>query len=248
MAKKSLRERLKDQAEKIKSGGGQYNTFIFPKPGNYRHRHVNVGKDNDIAIEATCYFLSKDLGMVISPKTFGGKCALTDAYEELKNSKSSADQEVAKKLKPKKRYLSLSYRYKDEAGKEVDTDNGVKITMLLPDQYQNMIDMYLDEELGDFTDPKTGYDLLHKRVGSGQFDTEYSTVSRKPTKCHPEYKGPYNLEEAVKALIPNYKTTVELRDKFLNLSPDNEDEAPKKKKSKDSDSGAKKKKKPKGDI
>jgi hypothetical protein len=239
---------MQDQAEKLKSGGGQYNTFIFPKPGTYRHRHVNVGKDNDIAIEATCYFLSKDLGMVVSPKTFGGKCALTEAYEELKNSSKTKDQELAKKLKPKKRFLSLSYRYKDEKGKEVDTENGVKITMLMPDQYQNMIDMYLDEECGDFTDNKTGYDILHKRVGTGQFDTTYSSVHRSPTKVHPDYKGPYNLEEAVKALIPTYKATVELRDKFFNIPAEEEDDDQPKKKSSKGDMPKKKKKSSKGDI
>lgn len=225
MAKKqSLRERMIARREQLNDKGGNYSLFLFTKPGSYRHRHVPVGAENDWAIEVVYIYLNKELGGVISPRTFGEKCALTDAYEELKNSKDEADRNFSAKLKPKKRYLSLSVRYKDDKGKEIDTENGVKLTMLTGDSYQGMIDLWLDDESGDFTDPINGYDVKHKRVGTGQFDTKYTVTRCNPSKLPKEFRGPYNLEEMVRKEIPTYKATKVLLEKFLNIASEEEEE------------------------
>lgn len=235
MAKKSLKQRLLARREELENKGGSFKTFIFPKPGIYRMRHVPVGDENEPAIEAIVFFLNKELGQVVSAKTFGEPCTFYSAYEELKNSKKEADRKFAEKLKPKKVYLSPAFRYKDEKGKEIDMENAVKLVNLKGDQYQMMVDLLLDEESGDFTHYKDGYDLKHKRVGTGQFDTKYTTTAcvKNGKPIPKQFRGPYDVEAMVRELIPKRKEAEKLLEQFLNIAPDDdEDDAPRKKKKK----------------
>ena len=118
---------------------------------------------------------------------------------------------------------------------------------------QDIIDLYLDEdEAGDMTDPKEGYDIKIIRSGSGQYDTTYSARACKPTKLEKQYQGIVDLEAIVRSQIKSYDDIEEILFKFLKESPneDGEDEAPKKKEKKVSkeDKKKKKKKKYKSDI
>lgn len=238
--KKSLRQRMQERRDKLaKGGGGNFNFFIFPE-GVTRLRHVNVGEDEEPAFEILYVFLSKEKGGFISPATFGEKCAFQRAFEKLSKSKKSEDKEFAYKVRPKRKFASLAYRYKDEAGKEVDYENGVKIALLAKSQYEEMVDMWLDEEQGDFTDPIRGYDLKHKRTGTGRQDTRYKVLACKPTKADKKFRKTYNLEEEIKKLIPSYKETVEMLEEFLNLPPESDDDKDTRKSSKKTSSKNKK--------
>ena len=75
-----------------------------------------------------------------------------EKYLELKESKDEDDKLLAKKLVPKRKYVIAVVAYKDEKGKEVDEQN-IDKPMLIPKQaYQDIIDLYLDEdEWGDMT-------------------------------------------------------------------------------------------------
>lgn len=237
--KKSLAERLRDKQADIKSRG-KGGDMIFFKEGVTRIRAVPVGKENDWSLEVIYFYLGKDIQGYISPKTFGKKCAVYELYEELKGSKKASDQNFAKNMSPKRRFLTLAVRYKDEKGKEVDADAGAKLALLPNGIFQEMIDLFLDDEGGDFTDPLEGYDLKIKRTGKGKMDTEYSLIKCNPTKLAKAFRGPYNLEEYVKKIMPTYEESQAIAEKFLNLGPEEDsDEAPVKKK---------KKKKTRGDI
>lgn len=241
MAKKSLRDRMKERRENLKTG--DFTFFIF-KEGTTRMRHVPVGEDVEPIMEVLYVYMNKELGGFISPATFGKKCAFQKAFEELKNSKKSSDKEFAPKVQPKRKWVSLAYRYKDEKGTEVDEGNGVKLALLNKTQYEDMLDIYLDEsgDGGDFTHPKEGFDLKHKRTGSGKFDTKYKVTAANPIpkKCHPAYKGPYDLEAEVKKVIPTYEETKTMLEKFLSLAPE-EDDSDSKPSKKDRDVKKKKK-------
>lgn len=220
--KKSLRERMEERRAQLQKGGGTFDYFIF-KEGTSRLRHVDVGEEMEPAFEVQYVFINKDEGGFISPATFGEKCAFKEAYEQLAKSKKEEDKGFAKKIQPKRKFVSLAYRYKDDKGTEVDSENGVKLALLTKSQYEAMIDLWLDEENGDFTNPNTGYDLKHKRVGSGQMDTKYTVIACKPSKAVKDYRGPYNLEEAIRAKVPTYKETKRLLDIAFNLAPEDDD-------------------------
>lgn len=229
----TLKERLAKKRKQLESTGGSYKFFRIVE-GTTRMRLVPVGEEKDWALEATVFYLGKDLGYVISPITFGGKCKIMIGYNELSASKSEKDRKFAKTFKPSKRYFAPAYKYKDEKGKEVDVESGVKPLMMTGGQYQDCIDMFLDEEdAGDFTHPIEGYDLKFGRTGKTQTDTEYTVRQCKPTKAYKKFRGEIDLEEMIKGITPTYTETKELMERFLNIEPeDDDDDEPKDKKKK----------------
>lgn len=223
-----LRKKLLKRKETLKKGSGDFNTIIF-KEGTTRIRPLFVGEDEDFAQEVIQFFLGGDLGVVISPATFGEPCAIMEAYEELKSGDED-DKVLAQKIRPTRRYYCPAIKYEDETGKAID--GKPRMAILTKGIYETMIEYMLDEEQGDFTDPIEGYDLKIKRTGSGKMDTEYQLIACKPTKLSKELAGQvFNPEDMVRDILPSYDQTKEMLDKFLGLgnSEDDEDEAPKKK-------------------
>ncbi len=239
MASQGLLKRLAKRREELKSKGGG-GSFFTVKEGTTRMRALPVGEDVEFAKEVTYFYLGLKLGGIVSPVTIGKRCALMEAYNEMSNSKNEKDREFAKKyLKPSKKYFSPHIKYKDEAGKEIDKDAGVKLLILSGGQYQKLIDLFLDSDNGDFTDPINGYDLKYVRTGKGKQDTKYDILPGKVSKLDKEFRKVYDIEAMVAEMIPTYKETKAKLEEFLNLPQEGSDEE---------EPAPKKKKKNKGDI
>ena len=158
-----------------------------------------------------------------------------EKYQELKNSKDEDDKELAKTLVPRRRYVIGGPVYADEKGTKFDYEGKDKGVLVPRSVYQDIIDLYLDEdEAGDMTDPRNGYDIKIIRSGSGKLDTTYSARACKPTKLDKKYQGNVDLEGIVRSQIKSYDELEELLAKFLNEDHggDDEDDEPKKKKTK----------------
>lgn len=231
----SLRDRLAKKRKDLESSSQGYKFFRITE-GTTRYRIRNTGEEKDWAIEVTVFYLGKDLGYVISPISFGGKCAIMKAYNELAASKKESDRAVAKNFKPNKKFMAGAGKYKDEKGKEPDYESGTKPLMLAGGQYQDMIDLFLDDdEAGNFTDAESGYDLKMGRTGKTKTDTEYTVRACKPTPAPKKWRKEIDLTAMVKGITPSYPDTKDLIEKFLSLPPDeDEDDRPKKKKKKKS--------------
>lgn len=222
--KKALRKKLLAKKEKLKNSGG-FKTFIV-KEGTTRFRILATGDESDWSESITTFFLGKKHGTVISPSSpvIGGKCALLREYEKLSSSKSESDRKFASRLKPGQKFVVAAYRYKDEKGKEVDTENGVKLLVVGKGIINQLIDLFLDEdEAGDFTDEQNGYDIKIVRTGSGKNNTEYDARPCKPTKIYKKYKGIYDLGKMIQEIAPSYEETKAILKDFKN-SPEDEDE------------------------
>lgn len=240
--------RKKKMAEKG-SGSG----FIFPKNGTTRVRLLSPGPTEELGIEIVRFYIGDH--SIYSPATFDEPCPFMEKYQELKNSKDEDDKKLAKKLVPSRRYVVAGLIFKDDKGKELDYDEKPRGIMIPASVYQDIVELYLDEdEAGDMTDPKNGYDIKIERSGTGQYDTSYSVRNCKPTKLDKKLLKQVDLEEIVKSQIKSYDELEEELNNFLNSSPeDDDDDAPKKskkkdKKSKDKKDKDKKKKKRHGDI
>lgn len=247
----SMRDKLlkrKKELEKRGSGGG----LLFPKEGTLRFRLKDPGEETELAIEVTQFYLGPKLGGVISPATFGEDCPFMEKYKELKSSKDEDDLELAKKIYPKRKFVVGIIGYKDEKGKEVDPDMVDKGLMVPKQVYQDIIDLYLDEdEWGDMTDKKNGYDLKLTRAGKGQLDTTYSINPCQKKPLDKKYTGKLDLEGIVRKQIPSYEELEEKLNEFLcgGVDSDDDDDKPKKKKKGLSEKDKKKKKsKYKSDI
>lgn len=245
----SMREKLLKRKKELEKKGNS-SGIIFPKEGTIRFRIKDPGPDAELAVEVVQFYLGKNLGGVLSPATFGEPCPFMEKYNELKGSKDEDDLELAKRLQPKKKYLLGIVGYKDEKGKEVDPDKVDKLLMCPKQAYQDIIDLYLDEdEWGDMTSPKNGYDIKLSRTGSGLNGTAYTISPCQKKPLDKKYTKPMDLEEAVRKHIPSYDELEEKLSEFLHEDvEDDDDEKPKKKKKKLSDKKKDKKKKKARDI
>ena len=240
MAKQTLKERLAARRKELsEKGAGHYH--LIKQPGTHRFRILPTGDpETDWSKEIVTFYLGKK--SYLSPSTNGKPCAIMAYADKLKNSKKEKDQELSKKIRPKKKYVVAALKYTDDKGKEID-QSGVRLLQLTPQAYQELIDLFLDDdEAGDFTDPKTGYDIKITRTGSGQFDTEYSVRACKPTALPKEYlKKTFDPQEMVDKLLPTFEETETAVDDFLNGGDESSEEKPetvvkkKKKKKKSSD-------------
>lgn len=213
----STRERMLARKKALESkgnGGG----MIYPKEGTLRVRLMNQGPDKELGLEVIQFYLGPKEGGIISPATFDEPCPFMEKYQELKGSKDEIDQELAKKLAPRRRYIIGGTCYKDEKGKEVDPERICKPILVPRSVYQDIIDLYLDEDdWGDMTDPDEGYDIKITRSGSGKMDTTYSVTAcpgKKP--LNPKYVKEMDLEEIIRSMMKSYDDLeISLRE-FLN--------------------------------
>lgn len=242
----TTREKMLARKKQLESKGSG-NGFVFCKDGTTRIRIKSPGDDQELGIELVTFFLGGDIGSVYSPETFGEPCPFMEKYLELKNSSNELDKELAKKFIPKRRYALGCLVYSDDKGKSVDYNGQDKVVIVPRGVYQDIIELYLDEDdYGDMTDPKEGYDIKITRSGSGQFDTTYSARGCQKSKLDKQYQGTVDLEGMVRAQIKSYEELEEILAKFLNEDTDEEDDyepAPKPKKK-----DKKSKKKIKSDI
>lgn len=229
--KAALKDRLAKKRAEIEERGKGKGLLHFPKAGTTRIRILPVGEEKDFAMEVVQFYLGPEIKGVFSPSTFGDPCPIMELYEKLKKSKKTEDQNTAKRLVPKRKYLVPAVLYKDEAGKEIDTESGVKLVQITGGLYGEIIDYYLDTDGGDFTDPKDGYDLKIKRVGTGKMDTAYTVRTCKPSALPKEFAKEVDLEKLVRSTIPSYEELLEVLEKFNDSEPDEdeEDDEPKKK-------------------
>jgi hypothetical protein len=228
--KEKMLARKKQLASRSNGGGG----LVFPKEGITRIRMKSPGDDKELGIEIIQFYPNPEIGGIISPATFGDPCPFMDKYQELKNSKDDDDKALAKKLIPRRKYVIGGIIYEDEKGTKPDYDGNDKGVLISSSVYQDIIDLYLDEDdYGDMTDPINGYDIKISRSGSGKLDTTYSVRACKASKLDKKYRGTIDLEGIVRNQIKSYDELEEMLSKFLNESPEDEDgdEKPKKSKS-----------------
>ncbi len=230
--KMSVRDKMLARKKQLESKGNG-SGLVYPKEGVTRVRLKSPGMDQEIAIEIIHFYLGGDLGSVISPATFVEACPFMEKYKELKESDDDDDKELAKRLVPKRKYIVGGTLYKDEKGKEIDTDRVDKGIMIARGVYQDIIELFLDEdEWGDMTDPKEGYDIKITRSGKGKNDTEYTVSPCQKKPLEKKYQGYIDLEKIVRGQIPTYADLEQTLNKYLKVSgndEEEEDDAPKKK-------------------
>lgn len=234
MPKETLRDRLIKKRERLETKGGGGN-FFFPKNGTERYRILPTPPEKDWSVEMTTFYLGsgEDGGprSLISPKTFGEPCAFMERYEKFKASKKEDDLDTIKKHKPRRKSVMMAIKYTDKEGSKVDHEAGPRLLQVPNSICQELIDLWTDDkEAGDFTDPKTGYDIKITRKGTGLTDTEYSVRPCKPTRLDKKYRdGTWDPEEELRKVIPTYEKTKEMADMVFGKLKSSKDKKKKKK-------------------
>lgn len=146
--------------------------------------------------------------------TNGSRCPICDKVSKLYRSKDPADIELARSLKARKRfYFNAIDRSVEEKGPKI-LITGIKL-------FQKILDSICNVEIGDITDPETGYDFLINKTKIGDFwNYDKSEVSRKtsklstdPEKAKQWIANQYDL--AAQVTIPEYDELAEALANFL---------------------------------
>jgi hypothetical protein len=225
----NLRERLKKKRQKIKerSSGGN---VVFLKEGTTRIRVLPTGEEKDWSFEMVHFYLGPTVKGIFSAASIGKPCPIMEYYNGLKET----DKDAAKRISPRSKALVPVIVYEDDMGKKVDAEKSGKLVMIPNTALTQMIDFYLDPDMGDFTDPVDGYDLKIKRTGTGLTDTEYSVIPVKKNSPIPKgYEKPVDLRKMVESAILSEEAALEKLAQFLEEGGHNdsdEEEAPRPKK------------------
>lgn len=173
---------------------GQSVQMWKPGPGKYYVRVLpwKNAPDGQPFVERWFYYFVKP--MVLAPHQFGKPDPINDFVKKLWSSGKPDDRELAKKMKAKMRaYAPIIVRDKEDAGPLV-WGLGYHV-------HVKLLSYFINEEVGDITDPETGYDIEVNivQLPGKQFPDTTVEARRKPSKLS-------NDPEKVKAwldAVPN---------------------------------------------
>lgn len=139
-------------------------------------------------------------------KNHNEKCPVCDFATQLwKEGTANEDKEsqkMAKDLFPRQRFMSPIIVRGEEK-------KGVQIWSYGKRAYETLIQLVLNPDYGDITDPETGFDLVidyTKPTSPGAFPETKITPRRKESPlCDPAYGGPAKCKEILDT-IPNFTT------------------------------------------
>lgn len=160
-------QRKQSNIQMWKPGVGEHKVRILPWKGL---------KDGEVFIDRQFYYLGNERGF-LAPKQFGKPDPIADLVKKLYASNKPDDRLLAKSLLPKVRsYAAVIVR-----GEE---DKGVQIWSFGKIVYGRLLSFFVDEEIGDYTHPETGFDLkvtITQQPGK-QFQDTAVDPARRPSK------------------------------------------------------------------
>ena len=107
----STKEKMLARKKALEAKGNN-SGFVICKKGVTRIRIKSPGPDEELGIELIQFYLGNGIGTIISPQTFGEPCPIMEKYDELRNSDSDEDKELAKLMVPNVAMLSAVWSMK----------------------------------------------------------------------------------------------------------------------------------------
>lgn len=166
------------QSLQVKNTGGgnngeKKNLFWKPSIGKQTIRIVpsKFNKDNPFSELYFHYGIGNKT--MISPINWGEKDPIVDFSKQLRKTKEKENWKLAKKLDPKMRiFVPVVVR-----GEE---DQGVKLWSFGKELYMDFLNLADNEDIGDFTDPVNGRDIIVTTVGPEATGTAYNKSTIMP--------------------------------------------------------------------
>jgi hypothetical protein len=159
-------------------GGGSKTAFWSPKEGNSYSVRVVPTPDGDPFKEYWFHYeLGTQGGFLCPKKNFADTCPACDFASKLYKEKTEESSKMAKKFLPRQRFFSPVVVRGEEK-------EGVKVWGYGKNAYQDLINLVLNPDYGDITDPENGTDLgLSTSKAPGQsFPTTKIVPARKTSK------------------------------------------------------------------
>ena len=147
-------EAIRNKLNQLSGGGSRRNSMWRPQEGEEHTVRLMSFPDNDGQPfkERWFYYNIGNNPGLLSPHQFGKPDPIQNLINELRSDSSKESYELAKKLYPKMRvYAPVIVR-----GEE---DRGVRLWAFGKTVYQSLLNIMLDEDYGDITDPNDGRDV-----------------------------------------------------------------------------------------
>ena len=145
---------IRNKLNQLSGNNSRRNTMWRPQEGEEATVRVLSFPDNDGQPfqERWFYYNIGNNPGLLAPYQFGKPDPIQELINKLRDDASKESYELAKKLYPKMRcYAPVVVR-----GEE---DRGVRLWSFGKTVYQSLLNIMLDEDYGDITDPKTGRDV-----------------------------------------------------------------------------------------
>ena len=136
-----------------KKGGDKRNFFWKPQDGEQTLRIV-PDPDGDPFKEFWFHYgVADEPGFLCPKKNHGDECPVCKFVSELYSTKDEEDRKMANQLRAKQRFFSPVIVRGEE-------DKGVRLWGYSKTVYENLLNLVLNPDYGDITDPKNGTDLV----------------------------------------------------------------------------------------
>jgi len=136
-----------------KKGGDKRNFFWKPQDGEQTLRIV-PDPDGDPFKEFWFHYgVADEPGFLCPKKNHGDKCPVCEFVSELYSTRDEEDRKMANQLRAKQRFFSPVIVRGEE-------DKGVRLWGYSKTVYENLLNLVLNPDYGDITDPENGTDLV----------------------------------------------------------------------------------------
>jgi hypothetical protein len=219
-------KKMKAKLAALQNKGGSKTLFWSPKEGQTYSLRVVPTKDGDPFKEFWFHYeLGSQGGFLCPKKNFGESCPACDFASKLFKENDEESTKMAKKFLPRQRFFSPVIVRGEEK-------EGVKVWGYGKLAYQDLINLVLNPEYGDITDPEEGIDLTvaaNKAPGQSYPVTKITPARKSSKLC----QGTGDECKELLDSVPNFdglhtrKTTAEVStilDEYL-AGADNDAEA-----------------------
>jgi hypothetical protein len=227
----AIKKKIANLNGERKAAGGDMQ-FWKPNVGTYRVRamHWPDGwtEDGVPFIERWVYYNISNRA-ILAPKQFGKEDPIDEFRGKLFQSKDPADKEIAKKLFARLQcHAPIIVRSAEGEGATVADPEKVLIWRFNNTVYQKLLSYFMEEEIDDWMDPTTGFDLIVKirKQGGKTFLDWDIELARKSSKLAETDEKVLALQKSIPDVRNFYKeqSAAEIRqalNAYLAGTPDN---------------------------
>jgi len=162
------------QKTATKGGGDRKEAFWKPTIGKQQIRIVPSKYNKSMPFTEMFFHYGIDKPVMVSPINWGDKDPIVEFAAQLKKTNDKDNWRLAKKIEPKARYFAPVIVRGEE-------DKGVRLWQFGKETYEALLQLALDEEVGDYTDVNEGRDIKLNTVGPESTGTKYNRTTVSPS-------------------------------------------------------------------
>jgi hypothetical protein len=181
-------EKMRSKLSVLRNKGGTNQRFWKPNDGEQTIRIVPTADGDPFKDYWFHYNLGENPGFLSPKRNFGEDCPLDSFVKQLWNEGTEDSKRLAKKLSARQRFFTPVVVRGEEA-------QGVRVWGFGKQVYEKLLNLVLNPEYGDITDPESGTDLVitYGKPAGATFPVTNVTPRRRSSPLCPD--GPEKSRE-----------------------------------------------------